>query len=414
MKASVIVSALQDVTKKWSKQRKSEERNASARRRRRQSMTRSQTVTLKDAVWDHIEAAYDAVGNGGRLPAHARQIMYDVRRRIQRDTDKPLNDSYFTQTLLPAFMRETPDADDWDVVYDARGHFTEPHTKRGVALGTLDVRQYLKGSPKHGEDIGFRPGDLYPTHGPDNRFGAILFLEKEGFGPLLKKTKLAERFDIGLMSTKGMSVTASRQLVDELCGEHDIPLLVLRDFDKAGFSIVRSFTHDTDRYQFSHDIRVIDLGLRLADVKKWNLEPESFSAKGSTSAMKKNLRRNGATKDEIEFIATNRQRVELNAFRSADLIDFIEAKLAEHGIKKVVPDAATLEAAYRHTLANEYIKRRFDDLKDEAQKFADAAKVPALKRKLTKNLADSPAQPWDEAVASFAAEAAAEQDDLAC
>jgi hypothetical protein len=70
--------------------------------------------------------------------------------------------------------------------------------------------------------------------------------------------------------------------------------------------------------------------------------------------------------------------------------------------------------ACRRTLANEYIKRRFDDLKEEAQKFADAAKVPALKRKLTKKLADSPAQPWDEAVASFAAEAAADQDDLAC
>ena len=31
-------------------------------------------------------------------------------------------------------------AADWDVVYDDRGHFTEPHTKRVIGLGTLNVR----------------------------------------------------------------------------------------------------------------------------------------------------------------------------------------------------------------------------------------------------------------------------------
>ena len=45
--------------------------------------------------------------------------------------------------------------------------------------------------------------------------------------PLFKEVKLAERYDIAIMSTKGMSVTASRELVDQLCAEGDIPLLVL-------------------------------------------------------------------------------------------------------------------------------------------------------------------------------------------
>ena len=51
--------------------------------------------------------------------------------------------------------------------------------------------------------------------------------------PLFEAVKLAERYDLAIMSTKGMSVTASRQLVEELCARHDIPLLLLHDFDKS-------------------------------------------------------------------------------------------------------------------------------------------------------------------------------------
>ena len=55
--------------------------------------------------------------------------------------------------------------------------------------------------------------------------------------PLFEAVKLGERYDLAIMSTKGMSVTASRRLVEELCGQHGIPLLLLHDFDKSGFSI---------------------------------------------------------------------------------------------------------------------------------------------------------------------------------
>ena len=99
-------------------------------------------------------------------------------------------------------------------------------------------------------------GAAFSTRGPRHRFGAILFIEKEGFMPLFEAVHLAERFDIAIMSTKGVSVTAARQLVDELCGEHDIPLLVLHDFDKSGFTIVGTLQRDTRRYSFENAIEV--------------------------------------------------------------------------------------------------------------------------------------------------------------
>src|ERR1700759_3498962 len=53
----------------------------------------------------------------------------------------------------------------------------------------------------------------YPTMGPQHRYAAVLFIEKEGFAPLLRAARIAERFDIAIMSTKGMSTTAARQLL---------------------------------------------------------------------------------------------------------------------------------------------------------------------------------------------------------
>jgi DNA topoisomerase VI subunit A len=99
------------------------------------------------------------------------------------------------------------------------------------------------------------------TSGPQGRFGAVQFIEKEGFTQLFNDAEIQERYDLAIMSTKGMSVVAARALVDEMCAKHDIPLLLLHDFDKAGFSIAGTLQRDTSRYEFRNSIKVVDLGL---------------------------------------------------------------------------------------------------------------------------------------------------------
>ena len=88
------------------------------------------------------------------------------------------------------------------------------------------------------------------------------------------RAQIAERYDIGIMSTKGLSVSACRQLADEVCGRYGIPLLVLHDLDKAGFSIKGTLQRDSRVYKFKHDIQVIDLGLRMEDVIHEELQSE--------------------------------------------------------------------------------------------------------------------------------------------
>jgi hypothetical protein len=111
------------------------------------------------------------------------------------------------------------------------------------------------------------------------------------------------------MSTKGVSVTACRWLVDEMC--EDVPLLVVHDFDKAGFTILSTLQRNTRRYSFRGNPQVVDLGLRLADVRALDLEPEAVFDGGTTSARRFNLSENGATEEEIEFLL--HRRVDLNA-----------------------------------------------------------------------------------------------------
>ena len=153
--------------------------------------------------------------------------------------------------------------------------------------------------------------------------------------PLFEHVRLAERYDLAIASTKGMSVTACRELLDRMCGQ-EVPMFVLHDFDKAGFSILGTLRQNTRRYKFrSGAPAVIDLGLRLVDIG--GLESEDTFDQGGKSARRANLRANGATEEEIVD-----RRVELNAMTSDRLIACIEAKLGQHGVKKIVPDAETL------------------------------------------------------------------------
>ena len=92
------------------------------------------------------------------------------------------------------------------------------------------------------------------TSGPSGRYGAVLFCEKEGFNELFRAVRLAERYDLAIMSTKGVSVTAARRLVDEICHRYQIPLFCLHDFDRSGFTILRTLQCDTRRYAFENEI----------------------------------------------------------------------------------------------------------------------------------------------------------------
>jgi hypothetical protein len=404
MKASSIIGAVEGVTKKWTAQRKREEKEASARLNRSFIMVRRRVITVREAAWQIMDKAYLKASANDRLPAHARQTMYAARPYIQQKADRALGsrfDQYFTQQLLPDYIDMY--RKDWNIVYDARGHFKEPHTGEGIALGTLQVRAYLKqvAASKVGPLNFELSKEHFPTIGPRNRYGAVLFVEKEGFMPLFTAVKLAERYDLAIMSTKGMSVTASRKLVEELCARHGIPLLLLHDFDKSGFSIAGTLKRDTRRYTFSSAFKVHDLGLRIGDID--GLETEDVIHNGSNYSVSANLRQNGAAPEEVQFLLS--RRVELNAFASDELVAFIERKLDALGITKVVPEDATLKAAVHRARAKALINDQMEALIEQASEDAERmAAVSDLSSRVRALLDENRKFSWDEAIARIVEE----------
>jgi len=403
---AAIADLVRSGTKRWADQRKAEERDARAKANRDDRIIRfkMRNETIKAVAYDVMRRAYMAASTNDTLPANARQIYYAARGEILERTGKDnLDSQYFCQTLLVNYVRET--GVDWDIVWDDRGHFTEPHTKETFGLGTLSVRRYLTaiGPPSFLEPE-FTGGRVAKC-GPDGLFGAVLFIEKEGFTPLFERVRLAERYDIAITSSKGMSVTALRHLVDVMCGRYKIPVFVLHDFDVSGFSIFGTLGGNTDRYTFKHPIKVVDLGLRLADVEELDLESESVSL-GNTDRgkIRRRLLRNDATDAEVEFLL-NEERVELNAMTSSQLVEFVERKLGEHGVKKVIPDKACLDKAYRLAVRSERLRKIVEDTIKAAASTEGDVTVPDDLAEQVKNRLTGSDLSWSTVVARIANEA---------
>jgi hypothetical protein len=202
-----------------------------------------------------------------------------------------------------------------------------------------------------------------------------------------------------------MSVTAARELVDQTCARFKVPLYIMHDFDVTGFSIACTLHQSNRRYRFSpvsgDDFKVIDFGLRLDDVERLGLasEPVTFGKKDK-DAIRERLVINKATEDEIEFLLGER-RVELNAMTSRQFIGFLESKLVERGVGKVVPIARMLEDAYRLFVRGARAKRVAEEAL--AAMSTEGITAPAdLEEQVRAYLTKNPGAAWDDAVATLA------------
>jgi hypothetical protein len=233
----------------------------------------------------------------------------------------------------------------------------------------------------------------FPTAGSANRFGAILICEKEGFDDLLQARHVPERYDIALMSTKGISAKAARQLAQSC----QVPCFTLHDMDKNGFVMAAGFPFATD------------LGLRMNDVEEWGLQAEEQEHPNQTATYR-NLRKNGATDEEATFIS-NGQRVELNMLTGPDFIEFVEKKLETNGVAKVVPDAGTLKAAWRRAALAARINNTIHEMQEESEK-ADGPAIPDdLEQQIRQRLEEEPRDAWDDVVYILAGGAVDDEDD---
>jgi len=412
-----LAKCIEAVGSDWKKAKRREDRVQQRDLEELRRRQRRRLLHIKEAAFQVMEEAYLHASGNGHYTANARQIMYAARPPVLKLTGGRIwkDSSYFTQHLLPDYIEAHPEeTESWNLAFDARGHFTEPHTGHSIGLGTVEVRGYID-SWEHGDHDNYKP-DLcehlrtrhYPTYGPANRYRFALFIEKEGFDELLQAARIAQRFDIAIFSTKGMSVTAARQLVEELT-KLGVAILVAHDFDKAGFSILHTLRADTRRYHYSIKPNIVDLGLRLNDVRQMSLESEPLEYADKKDP-KENLGECGATQEEREFLVERQtlsgwigQRVELNAMTSPQFITWLERKLKQQGVTKLIPDDKVLTSAYRHAYFANAMNEKISALSDRLRKVAEAVKVPKnLANRVKRRLKQRPEMPWDSAIVELA------------
>jgi hypothetical protein len=177
-------------------------------------------MTKKEAVFAVIPEAVRQQRDGTDLPFSAHSLFYKIRPLfLQLLPGESLTASYCEQTLIPAHEREHgPIA---GMYREPRGELHEPHDPDGlrtIPLGTREVAAYVP------------PAWTYDT---------ILVVEKAGLWPVLEAARIADRYDMAIVTSEGFAAEAPRDLLAEL-HSRDMTIFVLHDADHPGYNIART------------------------------------------------------------------------------------------------------------------------------------------------------------------------------
>jgi len=402
IKASTIEKLTRAVTKKHTRQIKAEERNARARWSR--EYVYSDRVYFTDVARQILPSAYRDASGSGQYPASKRQVYYAAREEFLKATGREITQQRCDTLLLQYMNTHREETSSWRVTADPRGTLLIPNTfsETRIPCGTLDIDRHLDtmNEDEPLDKLASVPRQ-WPTLAAGQRFRAVLYIEKEGFEPLLRQTRIAERFEIAVLSCKGQSVVAARKYVDQVCRVNGgVPLFIVHDCDYPGFLIASRLTtvswqaEEQDRvaYRFQNEIDVTDFGLRLADARKYGLAEERVKNKPKQIAHDA-----GCTDEEAELFLAGR-RIELNAFTAPQFVEWLEGKLRAAGLddrERMIPPDDVLERAYRRCIVTARVNKAVRDMHAGAVEEATAAKVPKRLRDELRAAMQGVDEPWD-------------------
>jgi hypothetical protein len=215
--------------------------------------------------------------------------------------------------------------------HEPRGSIYHPHRKETIPLGTLTVEAYER---------------------PIWTFNKLVYIEKEGFSEALKDNGWAERHDCMLLSSKGFSTRAARDLVDKLA-EHDEPVTIfcVHDADAYGTMIYQTFQEAT-KARGARKIKIVNLGLEPWEAVAMGLEVEDVEDGKRRKAVADYI----VEHDDVapdgnswdDWLQTH--RIELNAMTTPQFIEWLDEKMAAY--HKLVPPTDVLEAELQERIEN--------------------------------------------------------------
>ena len=189
----------------------------------------------KDVVLENFDDVIADVSGGYRF--NERQVFYQLRPIVRAELGVELQIGNFKSIITDY---EFDHGEIVGMYRELRGSITHPHRDETITLGTLMVEEYER---------------------PKWTFNKLLYIEKEGANEALKEVRWPELHDCAVMSSKGFSTRAARDLIDKLA-EHDEPVQVfcVHDADAAGTMIYQTLQEET-RARGARKIQIINLGL---------------------------------------------------------------------------------------------------------------------------------------------------------
>jgi Topoisomerase 6 subunit A/Spo11, Toprim domain len=275
--------------------------------------TAGERRSQKDVVLDNLDEVIAKVSADGRFRFNQRQLFYALRPIVRDELDKELTTENFAGIITDyeAEHGEIP-----GMYREPRGSIYHPHQRQTITLGTLMVEDYDR---------------------PLWTFNKLLYIEKEGFTEALKDVRWAEQHDCALMSSKGFSTRAARDLVDKLA-EHDEPITVfcVHDADAFGTMIYQTFQEET-KARGARKVEIINLGLEPWEALAMGLEVESVETGEKRKPVADYVLSHEGEWEE--WLQT--RRVELNAMTTPQFIGWLDGKMT--AFDKLIPPAEVLE-----------------------------------------------------------------------
>jgi hypothetical protein len=268
-------------------------------------------------VLDNLDLAIAKVSGDGALRFNQRQLLYALRPIVMSEIGETLTTANFSGIITDyeSEIGEIP------LMYrEPRGTLYHPHRGETITLGTLMVEAYER---------------------PAWTFNKLVYIEKEGFSEALKEVRWPERHDCALMSSKGFTTRAARDLVDKLA-EHDEPVTIfcVHDADASGSMIYQTFQEET-KARGARKIRIINLGLEPWEAIAMGLDTEDVEETKRSKPVADYIRdREGY--DWSEWLQVH--RIELNAMTTPQFLAWLDGKMAAHGTGKLIPPTHVLTA----------------------------------------------------------------------
>jgi hypothetical protein len=285
-------------------------------------------LTQKDIVLDNLDDVIAVVSGNNQYLFSQKQLHYRLRPIVRQELDVTLTIGNFAQIItdyenehgeIPGMYREP------------RGSITHPHRGETITLGTLMVEEYRR---------------------PAWNYNKLLYIEKEGANEALKANDWPERHDCAVMSSKGFSTRAARDLIDKLA-EHGEPIEVFCAHDADGYgTVIHQTLQEATDARGARNIKIFNIGLEPWEAITMGLGVEDVEVTQTKRGedrrkpvadyirARRDRAPDGATWEE--WLQTH--RVELNAMTTPQLIEWLDGKMAKAKHGKLIPPAEVLEA----------------------------------------------------------------------